>query len=306
MTYRHFKYPLEHVHGSITCENNAVSLDLGALIGNEPARATGTIDDLGDDAVVQLTFEFRRMPIDRTLLDAFQPRLRKVVHDFQPTGSARGYVHLLRRPSGPDDPPEGKIQINANLELNEEDRCAMTWAGLPYPVEALQGRLELHPGYWLFEKIRGRNGLAILSGSGRVDEIEGRDRLRRYKVDLNLSGRHVVFDDQLRRALPMEWRESWKVLNPEGACSANCADFGRAGQAGSLPRRDRPRGENPRESGARPRQRDRLRRRRTLDFSAVRGCQGTFRFRRRQGRDDRRLVRLPRRLGRLSIGDGAA
>lgn len=223
MTYRHFKYPLEHIRGSIRCENDAVTLDLSALIGNEPARASGTIDDLGDDAVVQLTFEFRRMPIDRTLLEAFQPAVRKVVDDFEPTGSARGFVHLLRRPGGPDDPPEGKIDINANLELNEEDRCAMTWKGLPYPVEDLRGRLELHPGYWLFEKIRGRNGLSTVSGSGRVDELEGPDRLKRYKVDLNLRGRSVVFDEQLRRALPVEWRESWKVLSPEGACAAKAS-----------------------------------------------------------------------------------
>ena len=61
--------------------------------------------------------------------------------------------------------------IDAELDLNE--RCEINWAGLPYPVRNLTGRLEIHPDRWVFHDMRGRNGQAVITGSGRVEKLAG-------------------------------------------------------------------------------------------------------------------------------------
>ncbi|HWE35691.1 MAG TPA: AsmA-like C-terminal region-containing protein [Isosphaeraceae bacterium] len=216
LVYRNFKYPLDHVSGTLRYGRGRFEVDLATLIGNEPARAYGTIDDPGPDAVVQLTFEAAALPVDRTLLDALPPDARAVVDQFRPTGAVRGTAYLSRSPGGPGDPPEGDVQIHALLDLVPEGRCAIVWEGMPYAVEGLTGRLELHPDHWIFQNMNGHNGLANIHGSGRVDEVPAPGGGKGLKVALWLRAEHLAFDDQLRRALPGDWRATWGLLNPSG------------------------------------------------------------------------------------------
>lgn len=223
LLYRNFKYPLEHVSGTLRYGRGRFEVDLATLIGNEPARAYGTIDDPGPDAVVQLTFEAAALPVDRTLLDALPPDARAVVDQFHPTGAVRGTAYLCRFPAGPGDPPEGDIQIHSLLDLVPEGRCAIVWDGMPYPVDGLTGRLELHPDHWIFENMNGHNGLANIRGSGRVDEVPAPGGGKGLKVDLRLRAEHLAFDEQLRNALPGDWRTTWGLLNPSGRSTVAAA-----------------------------------------------------------------------------------
>ncbi len=84
----------------------------------------------------------------------------------------------------------------------------------------LTGRLELHPEHWVFKNMKGRNGQASISGSGKVEQVgpvaaNGEAPL---KVDLQLSAEHLPLDDQLRKALPTAWQKSWATLDPTGSC----------------------------------------------------------------------------------------
>lgn len=216
MVYDEFPYPVEHLRGLLKWEGDQISIDCQTLsIGGKPASARGTITNPGPNAVVELDFQAESLPIDKRLLDAMPPDVRKVVEQFQPTGSVRGTVHLKRTPPGPDDPPIGRVALDAVLDLNE--RCAMRWNGLPYPVTNLTGRLELHPDNWVFSNMRGWNGLASITGKGSVHRI-GKDA---YKTDLHLKGEHLPFDDQLRMALPQAWQTTWKTLRPTGSSTVD-------------------------------------------------------------------------------------
>ncbi len=151
MVYKYFKYPLDHVRGWIVREGSRVRLDLRTVVGNKPMSASGTIDDPGPDAHVVLDFRGEALPIDRTLLDAMPPDVRAVVDQFHPTGTVQGEAHVERTPPrSPSEPPEGTVVIDAVLDLNE--RCAIRWDGLPYPIENLTGRLEVHPDLWTFQR----------------------------------------------------------------------------------------------------------------------------------------------------------
>lgn len=219
MLYKFFKYPLDHVRGWLKCQKQQIRLDLQTLVGGKPLRAWGTIDDPGPNAHVELDFQGEAVPIDKTLLDALPRDIRKVVDEFHPTGAVKGKAHVKRtRRARPEDPPEGIVAIDATLDLTE--RCAMRWDGLPYPVDNLTGRLELHPALWIFENMRGGNGQAVIKGSGRVEKLPrrpGDGPADRLAVDLDLSAEKLPFDDQLRTALPPAWRKTWATLNPVGS-----------------------------------------------------------------------------------------
>ena len=106
--YRHFPYPLEHLGGRLTLEKQRLSLDLHGLIGERPARLTGTIDNPGPDAIVRLDIQAESVPIDAAFLAALQPNVRKVVDQFHPAGSVKAQVRVAPGPwSGPGRSPRG-------------------------------------------------------------------------------------------------------------------------------------------------------------------------------------------------------
>ena len=216
--YQHFPYPLEHLGGQLTLEKQRVSLDLHGLIGDRPARLTGTIDNPGPDAIVQLDIQAESVPIDDAFMVALQPDVRKVVNQFHPSGSVKAQVHVTRRPMvGPRAKPEGHLVIDADLDLNP--RCEITWAGLPYPIRNLTGRLELHPDLWEFKNMRGGNGQAVITGNGRVEKLVGpmlRNGDPPLKIDLQIQAENLPFNDDLRRALPPAWQKTWFIINPMG------------------------------------------------------------------------------------------
>jgi hypothetical protein len=219
LEYEHFKYPVDHVHGRLVWEGDRVTVEgLQTVVGGQPLKASGTIDHPGLDAVVRLTFEGRALPIDAALMRALPEEVREVVAQFRPTGSVGGKATVTRLPPlKPGDDPRGRVAFDATLDLNE--RCGITWKDLPYPVNNLTGRLEIHPDLWEFKGMRGVNGQAVITGSGRVERLPGKDAAGhdRLKVDLRLKAEQLPFDAQLRDALPPAWRKSWAYLDPTGS-----------------------------------------------------------------------------------------
>lgn len=224
MLYKHFKYPLNHVRGQVKWQGQEVTLDLTTLVGNKPLRATGKIVNPGEQAHVMLDFAGEALPIDEALFNALPPDIRKVVKDFQPAGTVRGSAHVDRMPRArPTDPPEGVVKIDADLDLNEG--CSMRWVGLPYPVMNLTGRLGLHPDRWIFEDMHGRNGQAVITGSGKVEQVGPavRGGPPPLKSDLHINVAGLPFDHQLRNALEPQpaWKKTWETLDPIGSCDVD-------------------------------------------------------------------------------------
>jgi hypothetical protein len=217
--YRHFPYRLEHLGGRLALEGKRLSVDLHGLIGDRPAFLAGTIDNPGPDADVRLKLQAESIPLDEAFRRALPPDARKVVDQFHPIGSVKALVDILRKPMvGPRAKPEGHLQIHAALDLNP--RCEITWAGLPYPVRNLTGRLELHPDLWEFKNMRGTNGQAVITGSGRVQKLDGPTLASGeppMKVDLRIQAENLPFNDDLRKSLQPAWRKTWSIINPIGA-----------------------------------------------------------------------------------------
>ena len=211
MEYKEFRYRLDHVSGDLTARPDRVTADLHTLVGGKPLSARGTVEGQGAGAVVDLDFAAESLPIDRDLLDAMPPDVRKVVDSFKPAGTVRGTAHLHRTPpAAPDDDPKGQIAINADLDLNPG--CEITWDGLKYPVRDLTGHLEIHPSSWIFQGMQGTHGQAAITGEGRVDKLPGG-----FKVGIHIHADNLLFESQLREALGPAWQKAWDRLNPVGA-----------------------------------------------------------------------------------------
>ncbi len=222
-TYRHFPYPLEHVRGTLALKKNRLTVDVQTLsVGGRPLHIKGDIDDPGPDAVVKLDIDAESVPVDPTLLNALQPDVLKVVNQFRPSGTVKAHAKVSRVPDAVR--PEGLIKIDAEIDLTE--RCEITWAKLPFPVRDLTGRLELHPDYWVFKEMRGRNSQAEIRASGWVRKLD-QPRLENgdepLQVHVDLEAANLPFSDELRKALPKEWQDTWKTINPRGACDISAA-----------------------------------------------------------------------------------
>ncbi len=224
--YRHFPYQLDHLTGQLVLQKNTLNVELQSFISGQPIRLRGMIKEPGENAVVKLDIQADSVPIDDTLKNAMPPDVRKVVNQFDPRGLVKAHATVSRRPL-PDDPahPEGQIAIDAEIDLNE--RCEITWDRLPYPVRNLKGRLEVHPGRWVFKNMVGNNGRAKIFANGSVEQLRrmpqssnGDDPL---KVDVYLEARELPFTGELKDALPSAWRMSWPIINPAGACDVEAA-----------------------------------------------------------------------------------
>jgi hypothetical protein len=218
--YRHFPYSLDHMSGNLTLEKNLLTVDLRTLAA-PLVHVKGLIENPGLDAIVQLDIQADAVPINDKFRKALPPEVRKVIDQFQPSGLVTGHAKVLRKPMvGPDAPPEGLVAIDAEIDLT--GRCEMTWAGLPYPVRHLTGKLELHPDRWIFKNIHGRNGQADITASGSVHKLplpqlpSGEDPL---EVSVSLSAKNLPFNGELRAALPPAWKKSWGTINPSGSCN---------------------------------------------------------------------------------------
>jgi hypothetical protein len=217
--YRHFHYPLDHLTGRLTLRSNTMSVDLQTLVGGQPLRLAGTIQNPGVDAVVLLDIDAESLPIDDVLKQAMPADVRKVVDQFRPRGVVKAHARVDRKPeTGPHARPEGRLSIDAEIDLRQE--CEITWDGLPYTVRNLRGRLEVHPDRWVFKNMRGKSGQAIISASGSVQKLGRRKRAEAedpLKIDVYLQAQELPFSGELREALPPAWRKSWRTINPSGA-----------------------------------------------------------------------------------------
>jgi hypothetical protein len=217
--YRHFRYPLDHLTGRLTLQKKMLTVDLQTLVGGQPLRVVGTIQNPGVDAVVLLDINAEALPIDDVLKRAMPADVRKVVDQFRPKGVVKAHARVDRKPmTGPGARPEGLLAIDAEIDLRQE--CEITWDRLPYTIRNLRGRLEVHPDRWVFKNMRGKNGQTIVTASGSVEKLGQRKRPDLedpLKIDVYLQAQELPFIGELREALPPAWRKSWMIINPSGS-----------------------------------------------------------------------------------------
>ncbi|MDX2035508.1 MAG: AsmA-like C-terminal region-containing protein [Isosphaeraceae bacterium] len=212
LRYHLFRYPLEHLAGRLNCTPDEIRFNVSCdHIGGKRATAVGKIERPGPNPAISIVFSAEALPIDARLKEAMPDDVRKVVDSFSPAGTVRGQAVLTRTPIAAGGDPQKAVRIDAVLDLNPG--CEMTWDGMKYKVSNLTGRLEIHPDLWIIRDMLGYHGQAEIRSSGRVARLGP----GAFDVSLEIDADNLLFDQQLRDALPTAWKKTWATLNPTGA-----------------------------------------------------------------------------------------
>jgi hypothetical protein len=205
VSFTHHKFPdrLKQGRGTLELKDESLKVNLTACIGDQPVRiaaevanpfsgSTGWFEAKGDD-----------VQIDEALVAALPEKPREVVRSLDPHGTVNFYLRMWR--SRPGEPLHQHLLLGLN-------RCAIRFDKFPYPLTNVRGMLEMFDGQWTCRDLEGVHDTA------RVTCKEGHltPGLEGNELVLNLVGRNVPLNEDLRDALGPNIRQVWCDLRPRG------------------------------------------------------------------------------------------
>ncbi len=112
------------------------------------------------------------------------------------------YIRMWR------DRPDEAMHKHLLLGLN---RCSIRYSKFPYPLSNVRGMLEMFDDHWTFRDLDGVNATARVTCEGRLTPgLEGNELV------LNITGRDVPLNEDLRNALSPNIQQVWYDMRPRG------------------------------------------------------------------------------------------
>jgi hypothetical protein len=202
--YDRFPYRLTDGAGTIGVKTDNLSAHLKMQGGGRTVCCDAVVQRPGPDFLGLIDIRtVGGIPIDDKLLAALEPAARRIVQSFEPRGSAQFWAHFERSPS------DAQLHRHVTVELHD---CTIRHERFTYPIDKVQGLLELIDNDWQFRDLVGRNDSAIIRGSG---SWLNRGELGRQLV-LDFQARDVPLADELQQALPPGVQRLWSNLRPRG------------------------------------------------------------------------------------------
>lgn len=205
VSFMHYKFPyrVDHGKGSLDLKNDRLTLDITAYSGSQPVRLkaeitrplsgpTGWFEAKGDD-----------IQIEPGMIQALrEDKTREVVQSLDPRGSINFEYRCWR--DVPDQPMHQHLRLNAN-------QCSIRYSKFPYPLNNVRGQLDMIDHSWTFRNLEGMNDSARITGEGGLTPS-----LQGNKFVLNLTGKDVPLQEELRNALTPNIQQAWLDLKPHG------------------------------------------------------------------------------------------
>ncbi|QOJ03355.1 MAG: AsmA-like C-terminal domain-containing protein [Planctomycetia bacterium] len=215
------------VQGRLKWSGTRLELDVAGMVNDATCQLEGTVD-AADRPLGEMGFDVRftaaalpapEGPVRAELLhDPSVPYvLRAIFVDYDPHGVFDVDLQLRRAPG-----EHASLDLHGTLKpLGVRARSA--W--FPYEVTDLTGLLRFDGPIVRIEGLNGRHGPAALSFHGTVDQ-------RRFwsQVAVDIRGRNVPLEDELRDALSPHHQAAWRRITPTGAVDLNVR-LERAGSA---------------------------------------------------------------------------
>ena len=206
MAHRQFPYRVENLRGQVRIEGGRVSID--HVVGRRgPMQCTiqGSVDGAETGSPeVDVTVTASNLPLDDTLAAALDERARRAMESLRPGGSAESVTAYLRQSGG------GKLTHEITAQLAG---ASFRPSSFPYAITDATGVLTIHPHVVDIRNIRGRHGKTP------VHIRRGKVLLRDKDFGLileDIAAPGLVFDKDLREALPAALRKVWEQLSPDG------------------------------------------------------------------------------------------
>jgi hypothetical protein len=204
ITHYRFPYRLDRTVGTVVFEGRSLSLHLTGQAGGHPVQVTGAVAFGADGSTGHVEVRGDGMRIDDALLAAMPPRSADIVRTLRAAGT---FDFVFRHDRSPALPGGHANSLGIRLA-----QCSMAYAGFPYPLTNVSGRIQMERGHWTFHELTGTNDTGVVRCSGALvpgDDGDG-------TLTLRLAGAAVVLERELRDALPPGMRRIWDDLDPRG------------------------------------------------------------------------------------------
>jgi hypothetical protein len=202
-TYYKFPYRLEDGKGTLVLKDDVLAMSLIAYSGSQAVQMNGEIRHPMSGATGWFQARCDDLPLDNKLLAALPDSARPVVQSLNARGTLK--VDFLASRDQPNQPLLKRMTAEAN-------RCSMQYEKFPYPVKNICGTLQMTDECWEFRNLRGENGAGEVTCEGRLEPtLEGKE------LRLQLVGRSVPLDEELRGALRPNEQQVWLAFRPRGA-----------------------------------------------------------------------------------------
>jgi hypothetical protein len=204
LTHYRFPYRLDRTVGTVAFKNGGVALHLAGQAGGHAVQVDGQFGRSGGGTSGFLEVRGDRMQIDDALLAALPARSAAIVRMLRGAGS---FGFVFRHERSPQLPGSHANSLGVRLT-----QCSLCYAGFPYPLTNVSGVLRMNGGRWTIQDVVGSNDTGVVHCSGTLDPIGADDG----ELTLNLVGRDLVLEPELRDALPPGMRRIWNDVAPRG------------------------------------------------------------------------------------------
>ena len=198
-----FRYRFERGSGTMRLQKNLLTLNATAMGGNQPIRLRAEITNPTNGPTFRFEAQGESFPLDENLFRALSEKPQNVVRSLDPRGTVNFYYHSSREVPG--QLPQQHLLINLN-------RCTIRYRKFPYPINDICGKLVMFDDQWDFFDLEGGNNTARITGKGSF-----RPTMEGNQLELQLEGKDVLLEQDLRNALPLNIQGIWRDLKPVGA-----------------------------------------------------------------------------------------
>ncbi len=205
---RKFPYRLERCRGTVTLNDTVLDVSVVAFSGAQPVNLRGRFFNPGPQYNGQLEIWGEKIQFDEKLFEALlKPKARDTLRSLNPRGTFEFHTRLWREPNDPLPRPE--IHQHTRIVVS---RCSMNYDKFQYPLNNLQGALEMRDGQWsTAPNLVGTNDAGVVTLTGNLACAGDRDVL-----SLHIDAKNAPLEEELRDALPPAHRELWNALRPQG------------------------------------------------------------------------------------------
>jgi AsmA-like protein len=223
--FRDFPYPVYGVTGSLVFQDSGesptVAVKLAGTAGKRPVKVEGRVfgeglsPEVEHEPGIHLDITGNDIPVDEVGIAALKEAPQRVARQFKPTGLVDVSAEL-RRPAGTRAVPRPPMQNHILLRFHDATMC---YEKFPYPVENVQGTLELFSaGRWTFSGFKGQHRLGQFTGTARSTPTVAGNH-----IEVNVTGMNALLDREMETALSGSQRmaRAYQLFNPQGRVDFN-------------------------------------------------------------------------------------
>lgn len=210
-----FPYPLDHLTGTLDCTlgDCRVQVDVTGKAGKQPVFIQGFWQGEGAETEARFDIQAADVPIDETLMAALvhAGTAQKLARSFRATGKADIKAHIRH------DAGAAAADFRNEYHAHVHD-ATLLWDAFPYPLEQVRGVLDIYPKQWEFREFHASHRGGTVAAHGHSIQGRAADGTRTQGIALEIVGRKVPLDDDLRQALtPLPGLlKSWDAFRPQG------------------------------------------------------------------------------------------